>query len=104
MPRVFILEQPKANIDISHAGTFGPITYVFGPKDRRSSVFNVGDYIGDVISSLKRNKFDPNEDFFCLAGSTNPLSLALAGMLEEYSNLKLLIFNASEGRYVEKIL
>lgn len=104
MTRVFVVEQPRANIDISKAEAFGAITYIFAPDDRRCSVFQADDYAREIAERLHVLGFDPLHDLVCIAGSMVPVAIALAKMGAIYDMLRVLLFSARENGYVERVL
>lgn len=102
MPRVFLIEKCKPGIDVDKARSYGDLVYAFNPEDRRSSVFRPDRFIDEVLERFKNAGFDPATDYFCLAGSTVPLTLVTAGLLDVYGHLRLLMFSGNDCKYVEK--
>ena len=102
MSRVFLVERPKANIDVTKAEEFGELNYVFGPDDRRCSVFRTTEFGHEVIARLETAKYDSTVDFFCIAGSMVTVAAALAAMMSRYSVVRVLMYSAPDNRYVKR--
>ena len=104
MPRVFLLERSRRNFDISSADEFGDVVHVFTAEDRRTSPFNVGHYLDQVVEQLEAKDFDPRIDFLCVAGSLIPLTMAIVAALRKWKTIRVLLFSAPECRYLERTL
>ncbi len=100
MSRVFILEPPKNNIDISNASEFGTVEFIFASGDRRPSVFDTCDYSKQVMKILKEKNFEPDCDCFCVVGSFIKLITAVSAMILEFKSINVLFYNALENEYV----
>lgn len=98
--RVFVLEQVKRNIDLSTARDFGTLTRVFGPDDRRAGLFDVENFVDDVVAALKRKEFSPERDYFCVAGGTVSMSLAFVALARVADQINLLLFDSRAEKYV----
>lgn len=104
MARVFLIEEPRANLDVSSAAAFGDLIYLFGPMDRRHSVFNPNAYASDVLAQLAHLQFDYQNDLICVTGSMVPIVLAVLTLAVSYPWLNILFYNASEGQYVARVV
>lgn len=100
MSRVFILEPPKNNIDISRASEFGEIEFIFATGERRPSVFDTDVYSKQVLKILDEKNFEPGCDCFCVVGSFIKLITAVAAMIHKFKSINVLFYNALENEYV----
>lgn len=103
MGRVFLVEPPRANMDISKAEAFGELVYLFGPGVRRCSIFDVEEFTSDVAQRLKELDFDYTEDRFCVIGSLISVSITLS-ILGRRSWVRVLLYNAASNEYCERLL
>lgn len=102
MPKVFIIERPRNNIDVSDAEKFGEIVYVFGVDDRRCSVFQHVDFGRTILQRLEFLRFDPKLDYVCIVGSMLTVSIAVITIAQCYDEFSTLLFNSVDNAYVEK--
>lgn len=98
--RVFIVEEPRAGIDVSTAQRFGQVIPIFSVNCRRPSVFRPNQYREALAEALEALFFDPEKDFFLLAGAVVTVSVALSSIAMKWGHVQILIFNAQESRYV----
>ena len=97
--RVFILEHPRRDLDLSSLGEYGEVTYLFNSQRRRASVFEVNSYVLDVQRALEDAGFS-EDDYFAVAGSVINVSLAMIALERVgVSSTQLLMFGASTGKY-----
>lgn len=101
IPRVFILETPKAALDFTGAERYGEVEMIFGHRDRRSSVFDVQNFGSDVIAKLEELEFNSKVDSLCVVGSMVSVTLAVAAVLSRWSRINLLLYNAPHSDYVQ---
>lgn len=102
--RVFLLEEPRGNVNLETAKAFGPIKYVFGPDDRRCSVFKAGEFGHAVVRKLREARFDAVQDRFCLTGALVPVCIAVSAILAEWGMTGLLLWNAPDCCYVDRFV
>ena len=101
--RVFLVEQPRRrDLDISGLAEFGETTCLFGPSDRRSSIFEARAFCDDVAQQSRRVAFDPANDYYALSGGLAVTCLGLAALLEEYGKIRVLMYDAMRSTYVSK--
>lgn len=99
-PRTFIFaNNDRFNTD--NVVGFGDRKYIF--RDRRSP-FNVDDIIIDVWAKLIEEKFDPENDFIVLTGPMISVAVLLIAISSRYPRFKLLMFDAAQSKYRERII
>jgi len=103
MPKVILIEKPKANIDTSKAKDFGEIEYLFDNAQKRCSAFDTIKYQRYMLKKLEEINFDPDSDFICATGSVLVLTVCLIAIAQRYDRFKALIFSSTESQYVERI-
>jgi len=103
MSRVFVYEIPRT-MDMKTAEGFGAVTPIVTRDRRRPSVFNPNDFSDFVVDELSVAKFDPATDFICVAGQLIGNVLLVAAAVSAYSNVKLLIWDASSEEYKSREL
>lgn len=101
-PKVFIIEHPRHRVDVSVAEAFGEIVYVFGPNDRRCSVFAHERFGALILDILKKHNFDQDHDSVCVVGAVVMLATAITTIAQNYDKLNLLLFNSVDNSYVKK--
>ena len=95
MGRVMII-QP-VNFDVRSAEEFGEVVYMM---DKAPSPFNPMGFDSNIKAKIVELNFNPNEDYFCMAGSTLVVSLALLCFMTECQDgINVLMFDASIGKY-----
>lgn len=95
MGRVILVQPVK--LDMRSAEKFGRVEYLM---DRAPSPLNPSVLKKVIRDGLRRKKFNVNEDFFCIAGPTLTVSIALVAVLEECRNgVNLLMFDAPTKKY-----
>lgn len=104
MSRVFLVEPPRQNMDISKAEAFGEVVYLFGPGVRRCSIFDVEQFSSSVVQRLKELGFNHVEDCFCVIGGLVPVSITLSMMLTHYPEVVLLLYSATSNEYCKRTL
>lgn len=102
MPKVFIIERPRSNIDVSDALKFGDIVYVFDCNDRRCGVWQITLFGQTVLRRLEFLKFDPKTDYVCVTGAMLTVSIAIIAIAQCYDEFNALLFNSVNNCYVEK--
>lgn len=104
MSRVFLVEPPRSNMDISKAGAFGEVVYLFGPGVRRCSIFDVEQFSADVGYRLKELGFDSAKDCFCVIGGLIPVSITLSILRSFGPYTRILLYSATSNEYCERLL
>lgn len=102
MARVFLVEHPRAHIDVKKAEKFGQLTYIFALNDRRASVFAVNAFVVDALDRLENASFAPEEDSICIAGSMIPVTMIVSAMLYLYGCISVLLYDSRAGEYVRQ--
>jgi len=102
MCRVFLVEPPRPNIDLSAAREHGELHYIFDVDDRRASVFHSEQFGLDVLRQLEQRRFDPRVDCIAATGSLVPVAVALAAIVCRYPRVNVLFYSANESRYVKR--
>lgn len=104
MPRVFLLEKMKKEVDLSTAEQYGTICYVFREGDRRCSLFDSERFQSMVVDKLQDLEFDPSNDHVCLAGSVVALVLFTTALSRIHPKFSVLLFSSSMNAYVSRVL
>ena len=98
--RVF-LPEPNGRFDLSTAEIFGVIEYL---SERRLDPFNTDTTVDFFKSRLQEVNFDPEIDFICMTGNSLILALMLSVVVSSYYSVKLLMFDAKNSAYRERII
>ena len=104
MNRVFIVEPPRRDINMDVVREHGTVQYVFNRDDRRAGMFDTNRLAQDISSALDRAGFNADEDGFCLVGSLNIVCFALMVLLHKYGKVRVLMFSANTGGYIERLM
>lgn len=102
MSKVFVLEPPKANIDVTKAERYGEVVYVFERDTRRPSVFQSTSFGEAVIRRLAELGYDPVTDYLAVAGSIVPVVIALMACIVQHHTVNVLFWHAGETTYVRR--
>lgn len=102
MSKVFIIEPPRSNIDVSDARKFGDIVYVFNHDDRRCGVWQITLFGQTILKRLEFLKFNPETDYVCVTGAMLTVSIAIIVIAQCYDEFNTLLFNSVDNCYVEK--
>jgi len=90
-----------SKFDSGPAEKFGEIIYLM-KGESIVNPFNTERLISSFDASLDEHKFNPEVDFIALTGGHIFVSFLLATAAVSYDRLKLLLFDASNERYVER--
>lgn len=102
--RVFVL-QKQGRYDISAVKYYSKnIIYIV--NDEHINPFDTSGFVELVKHRLIMEDFNPDFDFICLTGSSILLSLFLAVIVAHYNytNIKILMFDAKLSRYKLRLL
>ncbi len=102
--RVMMLEESRNGLDTSSAGEHGEVVIVFGVGVKRPSLFAPNEYGVNLLKRLEELHFDSTKDRLLLAGSLLATSLALGVMMTRWPSIHILLFSATEGKYVARTL
>jgi hypothetical protein len=95
MGRVIIVQPVK--FDVRPAEEFGEVLYLL---DKAPSPFNPDGAVQAIGKRIQEIHFEPEHDYFCFAGSTLVVSLALLAFTKEIEGeFNVLMFDASIGKY-----
>lgn len=100
--RVFLLETPKPDINVSLAEEFGTIHILFDHETRRSSVFRTNAFGREILEKLQEQEFDPTNDLICITGSLIGITVLIASLTTKYETFSVLLYSGKETRYVER--
>lgn len=95
---VVVLEPTSLSLDAAEA--YGKIEYV---SVCRLNIFNIDSIIHKTISKLRAIEFIPSRDYICLTGQGQKLPIFLAAVASEYKEFKILMFDARESKYKERV-
>ena len=113
-PRVFLVEPPKAGIDVDGAREFGDLVFLFGQRstggvaDRqrarpRPSTTDLQAFSSRVVDELQERGYDPQRVLFLTTGGQLQLMMAVAALCACYPRFKLVVFNAVHSEYAVKL-
>lgn len=97
MARVFIAER-NPRYDIRAATRYGDVVAI---TEDRLNPFNTVDFVEQVRNGL--SNFDPDRDYFCMTGQSLTISMALSVLIEMYGHARLLLFDARNSTYSERV-
>ena len=100
--KVFIIEHPRNNIDVSKAKDFGQIVYLFDRDDRRCSAWDHKKFGREVLSRLKELDYKPEEDYICVVGAMLIVVNSIIAISQNYKVFVMLLFNSVEDTYIPK--
>ena len=101
MARVFALEPCRQ--DISSARKFGRITYLFERDGDRSSIW-APEFPREIVQKLDALGFEPDVDFFVVAGQMVPLVIAISSIVATYGATNVLFYSSTERHYVTRTI
>ncbi len=99
-----MLEQPNVSLDISKAKSFGELIFIFNKREHRCSCFKTVEYTDNILTKMEELGYDPDVDFFLVAGSMVPIVTAMVGVVSTFGKVKVLLYRANEMEYVERTL
>jgi len=102
MAKVFIIEHPRNNIDVSKAADFGEIIYLFDKDDRRCSAWDHKRFGRRVLGRLKELGYNPTDDYICVVGAMLIVINSIIAIAQSHEAFTLLMFNSVENAYVSK--
>jgi hypothetical protein len=109
VPNVILPEPPKKEaVDMSTAETYGQLVTVFetAPGGRRvagtPTTFDPDKYARILLEKLDAVRYDPDLDFILLVGGSLAVGITMAAVSARYGRMRLLVYNSSMGRYVDK--
>lgn len=102
MSRVFILQAPKAHMDLSSCAKYGDIVTLFVDQERRPSVFDTEEFGKEVLQRLEKHNFDPTVDYICVTGAMVALITGLIAIACAYDDFMILLFSSNSVQYVAK--
>lgn len=101
-PRVFVIEHPRNQIDVSKAEEYGDIVFVFDNKDRRCTAWLHVEYGRMILRILKAYSFDPKIDFVCIAGTMLVMTIYIIVVAQYYDEFTVLLFDSRDDKYLQK--
>jgi len=104
MAKVFLVERPRGTIDLSTTEKYGEIVYIFDHNERRPSLFDVNQFMGAVLQKLKELEYKPEMDYICVTGGMIPVCLMIAALAYEGTEMNLLLYSATESKYIGRSL
>lgn len=101
-PLVLLAEQPNERIDVSKAKSFGEVRVLFNDGD--PSCFSSDAYVARLKERLHALDFNPNTDYFCLAGPVANTSFVLAALLREHKVVRVLLYSPGANGYLSRTI
>jgi hypothetical protein len=107
MSKVCILEPLGDGFDMSSLEEFGKLTIMFDKNGQRCPpVFHTEEFMAATNKWFTEN-FDPEEDYFVVAGRATKIAFALVAMYDACldscdSKLRTLVYDGSVKGYVER--
>lgn len=97
--RAFVLEP--FDLPLKNAREYGDVTYVYDKDAERPSIWSP-DFVPDVMRTLDRMGYDPDLDYFVVYGHQVPLVMTLCALAAHGGTVNLLLWSATERRYVAR--
>ena len=97
MPKVILVDNPRAEFDVSGLAEFGEVVNV---RDQMVSPFKAGTFEESLIRALMSWEFDPDEDYIALVGRQMQLVLSVITIQKVCGRVRLLVHSTVESRYV----
>lgn len=109
MSKVVLLEPLGDDQDTSSLARFGEITSMFGFRSNalRAPGVHHTDAFLDCVQDWFATKFDPQRDYFVVAGRATKIAFALLALRDAFRgkySLKVLIWDGGVGQYVERTI
>lgn len=110
MPRVFILEKPRRELDFHTAEAYGSLVYMFEDnKVNRPGVFDTNAFVESVFQRFRALHFDFTCDHLLIAGSLINVSLTVSSVTQlllhtNQQALSLLLYSSIDNKYVQRII
>lgn len=107
MARVFILQTPRRDMDVSKALSYGKIDVLFFASPTgspRPSIFRVGEFSRALLKRLREASYDPDVDYFCIVGSIVSMTISVAALVNAYKKIRVLLYNSTQESYVARII
>lgn len=98
-PRAFAVTK-GTRLDLTDAERYGEVTFLFDRFD--VSPMDGEEFVDAVRDKLVRAGFDPDRDFFIVAGPVLPVTLAFGAVCSQWHTVKVLMFDARESRYAAR--
>jgi len=95
------MAQKSNRFDTRSAEEFGELHYLAGEF---SSPFNTDGFIQELMQGLSQYGFDSDHDYIALTGQTIPVALLVGVIMSCYPTARLLLFDARDGGYKDKIV
>lgn len=102
MSRIFLLQEPKAHMDLTSLAKYGETITLFVNNEKRPSVFDTEEFGNAVLQRLEQHKFDPAIDYICVTGAMVALTTALIAITCAYDEFMILLFSSNSAQYVAK--
>ena len=98
MAKVFLAEK-NSKYNLSSANKFGKLVFL---SEEQLNPFNTAEIAALFITGLQQ--FNPKVDFVCLTGASSVICIFLAVAVKLYGSVKILMFDARETQYRERII
>lgn len=98
--KVFVLFEDTKK-DVSDAGRFGEITYVYPTNEPHPKVWT-NSFVQDMLKRLSDLQFNPEVDYVVVSGTVVPLVLLLTRLARDYQTLNMLLYDSSVDEYIHK--
>ena len=96
--KVYVFTAPTGRFNVDSAAQYGEIEYVTLPKG--ANYFNT-DTVMDLLGE-RLAEYDPDADFLAVTGQSMLVALGTGLVLADFGRVRLLLFDARTGRYVER--
>lgn len=96
--RCFCIESTSH--DVRSAEDYGDVNYLFGNHRSKTSMFDARRFGEQVCDALEDEDFNPDIDFFLLAGNVVALAVAVAAIVTEWGPFQALAFDSQQRKYV----
>jgi hypothetical protein len=102
MPKVFIVEPTRVGAKVPAAG-HGEVVTLWPKNAKRSSIWSE-QFRPELLAALKREDYNPHEDYLVVAGNMVTLALTIAAITLEYDEINLLLYSAPAQDYVPRTI
>lgn len=109
MAKVFILSESSTHsnsreLDYAPAEKFGNIVLIYTTEDVRPFIWDTYEYANFIEDKIVDLDFNPETDYFCLAGPMIYLAVVQSVLHEMYGPIKFLLWDARDRVYRDRVL
>jgi len=91
--------MPLMRYDLESTQEYGDITYIL---DRSVSPFKTRTAIQELTNGLDAIGYDPEEDYFIMAGPTILLAFAFSILMAQHGTVRVLLYDSVRETYIPR--